>query len=172
MRESFWKTLFLVSILVFLGTVGYFTWRYSSTVRAMFPEIGGAVGVTGPQEAAAPQAEEAKEPEKPKSIRDLPQYARYKHLLEKERRPPRVVKPPVEPVRKAPRKPFPVADKLPLGMKATKLRAEFREPAIRITGVERGKMVETYVYRPEGQDMITIARLRDGRLEAAETTVQ
>ncbi len=166
MQESIWRVLLVISVLFLAGSVGYFAWKNSGTIRAMVPGIGGGTPATASQE------ETAEGPEKQKSLADLPNYGRFKSQTQKQSPRPRRVVQQADNLAQAPRKPFPVAEKLPIGMEATKLRAEFRDPAIRITGVERGQVVETYVYKPEDRKATTIARLRDGKLEVAETTVQ
>jgi hypothetical protein len=67
--------------------------------------------------------------------------------------------------------PFPTRDDLPVGATGVQIRAQFGEPAARITETKDGLVFERYYYYNRDHTKLTVARLRGGVIVSAENTL-
>ncbi len=66
------------------------------------------------------------------------------------------------------RAPFPTRKDLHAGIPGSQVRATYGEPAARITAMEGGQLVERYYYFNNDRTQLTVAKLEQGVVVAAE----
>lgn len=66
---------------------------------------------------------------------------------------------------------FPTAADIPVGTGKSRLQDVYGKPSMVTTAVDRGRLIETFVYLRRDPNIATVVLMRDGRVVAANSTV-
>ncbi len=154
MRNAGLPALLLVLVVTVIGAVFYF---YRHPLRRMFLR---------PQRPIAAQGAEAARPKPGKRLKAERKATEAADSVEDT---PRMETPLLSPSTPQLRHPFPTRGDLARGMERATLWRSFCEPDLRITSIERGRLLERYIYVSAEQNATTYAFLEEAKVVAAYT---